>query len=258
MVKKHLVGPVETRLLRELDDHPLLSVLIDPVDYPSEDDAVKTAVAAAEGGADAVAVGGSIGAQGQLLDYVVKCIKEKTQTPVILFPGNIATLTPHADALFFLSLLNSRNPYWLSQAQMLAAPSIRQMKVEPLPVGYIVVEPGGTVGYVGDANVVPRHKPAIAAAIALAGEYAGSRFIFTDAGSASPLGPVPTTIAKAISSVVNVPYIVAGGIRTPQQAADLVAAGADWIQIGTAVENKDNVQNKTGDFVKAIRKARKG
>ena len=31
---------------------------------------------------------------------------------------------------------------------------------------------------VGDANVVPRHKPQIAAALALAGEYSGHRIIF--------------------------------------------------------------------------------
>jgi len=59
-------------------------------------------------------------------------------------PGNIATITRYADAIYFMSLLNARNPYWIIQAQMLAAPIIKHLKLETLPVGYIVVAPGGT------------------------------------------------------------------------------------------------------------------
>ena len=165
------------------EDGGIISIIIDPVDYPTIDKAVDTAVTAHSAGVDIVAVGGSIGAQGKLLDSVTKAIKEKVGVPVVLFPGNIATITPFADAIYFMSLLNSRNPYWISQAQTLAAPLIKQLNVEPLPIGYIVVEPGGTVGWVGDANVVPRNKPQIAASLALAGQYNGNRIIFTDAGS---------------------------------------------------------------------------
>jgi len=75
---------------------------------------------------------------------------------------------------YFMSLLNARNPYWIIQAQMLAAPIIKHLKLETLPVGYIVVAPGGTVGWVGDVNLVPREKPKIAAALAEAGEMLGN------------------------------------------------------------------------------------
>jgi phosphoglycerol geranylgeranyltransferase len=212
-------------------------------------------VAASEAGADLVAVGGSMGAQGELLDVVTKDIKAKAHVPVVLFPGNIATLTRYADAVYFMSLLNSRNPYWISQAQTLAAPIVKRMGIEPLPVGYIVVEPGGTVGWVGDANLVPRSKPAIAAALALAGQYGGCRIIFTDAGSASQLGPVPVEMVSAVARVIDVPYLVAGGIRTPQQAADIIKAGADWVQIGTAVEKSKDAGKSIAEFAKAVRGA---
>ena len=234
------------------EDGGIISIIIDPVDYPTIDKAVRTAVTAHSAGVDIIAVGGSIGAQGKLLDSVTKAIKEKVDIPVVLFPGNIATITPFADAIYFMSLLNSRNPYWISQAQTLAAPLIKQLNVEPLPIGYIVVEPGGTVGWVGDANVVPRNKPQIAASLALAGQYNGNRIIFTDAGSAA-YEPVPIDMVTAVSRAIDVPYLVAGGIRAPRQAGDIIRAGADWIQIGTAAEKSKDPKKTLKEFVSAVK-----
>jgi phosphoglycerol geranylgeranyltransferase len=234
----------------------IISVIIDPMDYPSSQKAVETAHAAFEVGADIIAVGGSIGAQGKLLDTVTKSIKEKVNVPVVLFPGNIATITPYADAIYFMSLLNSRNTYWISQAQTLAAPLIKQLNIEPLPIGYIVVEPGGTVGWVGDANVVPRKKPQIAAALALAGQYNGNRIIFTDAGSAA-YEPVPVDMVSSVAHAIDVPYLVAGGIKTPKQAKGMIEAGADWIQIGTAAEKSQNPKKTLKSMSDAVHNAGK-
>ncbi len=251
------IGKVERYINERLEERgALLLTLIDPVDYKTPELAMKTGQAAAEGGADIVLIGGSIGAQGDLLEYVTKSIKDVTNTPVVLFPGNIATLTKHADAVYFMSLLNARNPYWITQAQMLSAPIIKQMGIEPLSVGYIVVSPGGTVGWVGDANLVPREKPRIAAALALAGEYLGNRFIVTDAGSNPQLqggGPVPPEMIRAVKSAVSVPYIVAGGIRDKDTLTTTLRSGADGVQIGTAFEGSTDVKKQTEFFAKIIR-----
>jgi len=238
------------------EDGGILSIIIDPCDYKSPKDAIATGVSACKAGTDIIAIGGSIGAQGNLLDTVTKSIKDKIDVPVVLFPGNIATITPNADAIYFMSLMNSRNPYWISQAQTLAAPIIKKLGIEPLPVGYIVVEPGGTVGWVGDANVIPRKKPAIAAALALAGQFSGHRIIFTDAGSAA-YAPVPLEMVSAVANAIDVKYLVAGGIRKPKQAADIIKAGADWVQIGTAAEKASNAKQLISTFVKEIKKAGK-
>ena len=249
-----LMGKVERHIVDRIGkDGAILSVIIDPVDWPSPDAAIKAGIAASEAGADLVAVGGSIGAQGELLDVVTKEIKAKSSVPVVLFPGNIATLTRYADAVYFMSLLNSRNPYWISQAQTLAAPIVKRMGIEPLPMGYIVVEPGGTVGWVGDANLVPRNKPGIAAALALAGQYGGNRIIFTDAGSASGLGPIPVEMVSAVAKMIDVPYLVAGGIKEPKQAAEIIRAGADWVQVGTAAEKSSDPKRVISGFVKAVK-----
>jgi len=251
------IGKVERYIHERLDEKgALLFTLIDPVDYESEKAAIKTAVSTARGGADIVLIGGSTGAQGELLEDVTEGIKEKVDVPVVLFPGNIATITRYADAVYFMSLLNARNPYWITQAQMLSAPVVKNLGIEPLPIGYIVVQPGGTVGWVGDANLVPREKPKIAASLALAGQYLGNRLIVTDVGSNPQLqgnAGVPMEMIRMVKSVIDVPYIVAGGIRDVDDARSAVKSGADILQIGTAIERSKDPKAAAALFSKAIR-----
>ncbi len=251
------IGKVERYINERIEDKgAVLLTLIDPVDYNTPDHAVRAGGDAVGGGADAVLIGGSIGAQGELLDYVTKGIKDATDRPVILFPGNIATLTRYADAVYFMSLLNARNPYWITQAQMLSAPMIKHLGIEPLSVGYIVVAPGGTVGWVGDVNVVPRTKPKIASALALAGEYLGNRLIITDVGSNPQLqgnGPVPPEMIRAVKAVISVPYIVAGGIRDGKSLASTIRSGADGVQIGTAIEKAGSVKRQISHFARIVK-----
>ncbi len=251
------IGKVERYINETLSSKgSMLFMLIDPVDYKTPQDAIKTGADSAEGGADLVLIGGSIGAQGQLLETVTKGIKDKSDVPVVLFPGNIATISRYADAVYFMSLLNARNPYWITQVQMLAAPLIKELRIEPLPVGYIVVEPGGTVGWVGDVNLVPREKPRIAAALANAGEFLGNRIIITDVGSNPQLqnsGPVPARMISAVKSSISVPYIVAGGIRTTGQLAEAYREGADIVQIGAVLEEGGNTKEKVRRFAKVTK-----
>ncbi len=234
----------------------LLFAVIDPLDYPSLDDAISMGRTAAEAGAAAVLIGGSLGVQGELLDYVTKSIAEAISVPTILFPGNVGTTTKYADAIYFMSMLNSRSPYWITGAQTNAAFLVKRLGIEPLPTAYIVVHPGGTVGWVGDVNLIPRNKPMVAASMALAAQYMGFGLVITDTGSAPAEGHVPLEMIKAVSSSINVPYIVAGGIRTSEQAASVVKAGADVIQVGTAFE-KESTKEKVKSMVKAIEEAAK-
>ncbi len=250
-------GKVERYIYERLEKNgALMFMLVDPVDYGSEELAIRTARDAADGGADMILVGGSIGAQGELLDNVTKGIKDAVSVPVVLFPGNIATLTKYADAMYFMSLLNARSTYWMTHAQMLSAPIVKHMGIEPLPVGYIVVHPGGTVGWVGDANLVPREKSKIAASLALAGEYLGNRFIITDVGSNPQLqgqGPVPPEMVRSVKDAISVPYIVAGGIRDTDALRATLKAGADIVQIGTAIEKSTKARSQAGLFSRIVR-----
>lgn len=248
---------VEKYIHERLEDKKaLLFSVLDPLDYPSLEDAIKTAKNMDKGGADVLLIGGSTGVQGELLDKVTKQVKESVEIPVVFFPGNIGTVSKYGDAVYFMSLLNSRNPYWITRAQMLAAPMVKQYGIEPLPVGYMVVEPGGTVGWVGEADMIPRNKPQLAAAMALGAQYMGFRFVITDAGSNPENGHIPLEMVKSVSPVLDVPYIVAGGIRTPEEAKSVIKAGADIVQVGTSFEKNGGV-SAVEKFVKAVREGKK-
>jgi len=227
--------------------------LIDP-DTQSPSQAGAMARAATEGGTDAIMVGGSVGAAGVLLHDTVARIKEQTDLPVILFPSSVAGLCENADAVFFMSLLNSRSPSYLIENQALGAPLVLRYGLEPLPMAYIIIEPGGTVGYVGDARLIPRKKPELAAAYALAAKFMGMRLVYLEAGSGAD-APVPAAMVSLVKRLLGeVLLIVGGGIRNGAAAAELAGAGADLIVTGTAVEKSQNVLDFVSQITSAIRR----
>jgi phosphoglycerol geranylgeranyltransferase len=227
--------------------------LIDP-DSQSPVQAGAMALAAAKGGTDAIMVGGSVGAAGILLHETVREIKKLTDLPVILFPSSVAGLCENADAVFFMSLLNSRTPAYIVENQALGAPLIMRYGLEPIPMAYIIVEPGGTVGFVGDARLIPRRKPELAAAYALAAKYMGMRLVYLEAGSGAD-SPVPVSMVALVKKLLgDVLLIVGGGIRSGLAAAELVAAGADLIVTGTGVEKSQDVASFVSELTKSIRR----
>ncbi len=226
--------------------------LIDP-DSQSPSEAGRIAEAAAAGGTDAIMVGGSVGASGSILEETVRQIKERTELPVILFPSSAAGLCQNADAVFFMSLLNSRSTSYIVENQVLGAPLVMRYNLEPLPMAYIIVEPGGTVGWVGDARIIPRKKPEIAAAYALAAKYLGMRMVYLEAGSGAET-PVPLEMVKAVKRVLGETLlVVGGGIRSGAAAAEVVKAGANLIVTGTAVEKSKDVTAFVLDVTRAIK-----
>ena len=227
--------------------------LIDP-DSQSPKQAAAMARAAQQGGTDAIMVGGSVGAAGILLHETVREIRELTDLPVILFPSSVAGLCENADAVFFMSLLNSRSPAYIIENQALGAPLILRYGLEPIPMAYIIIEPGGTVGFVGDARLIPRNKPELAAAYALAAKFMGMRMVYLEAGSGAD-SPVPAKMVALVKKLLgDVLLIVGGGVRSGAAAAELVAAGADLIVTGTGVEKSQDVTSFVSELTKSIRR----
>lgn len=253
------IGRTEKYIMDKLErEGAILLALIDPDKQPFEKGA-EIAEASCNAGADIILVGGSIGAQGLVLDRTTKMIRDKVNIPIVLFPGNVGTITPYADAIYFMSLMNARDVYWITSAHIQGAPIVKKVGIEPIPVAYMILEPGRAVGWVSNANLIPRDRGDLAAATALAGEYMGARFVVTDSGSGAA-EPAPTKLISAVKSQLSVPYFYGGGCRTPQQATDIIKAGADGIQIGTAFEiedGKQKVYDKVSSMVKAIKAAAK-
>jgi phosphoglycerol geranylgeranyltransferase len=137
-----------------------------------------------------------------------------------------------------MSMLNSRNVKMIIGEQVAASRIVKKLGIEPVSMGYIIVEPGMKVGEVGEANVVKRNDPKAAVSYALAAEFMGMQLVFLEAGSGAP-SPVPSEIIEEVRKNITVPLIVGGGIREPEQAAMVRKAGANIIVTGTIVENGD-------------------
>ncbi|MCK4884112.1 MAG: geranylgeranylglyceryl/heptaprenylglyceryl phosphate synthase [Candidatus Diapherotrites archaeon] len=206
-----------------------------------------------EAGADVILIGGSTGAQGYPLEQIARLIKEEIDLPILLFPGNVGTITSYADAIYYYSLMNSVNPYWITGAPALGAPVIKRLGIEAIPTSLIVVDPGETVGWVGQARPIPRHKPDLAAAYALAGQYLGSRMTILEAGSGAP-APPPAEMFAAIKSCTDIPVICAGSSKDLKDIERTVRAGADGIHIASMIEKSNNPFEKAKEIVSFTKK----
>ena len=206
-------------------------------------------------GADAILVGGSSATDQMEMAEVVKNLKKAVKIPKILFPGNVTGVVPDADAILFSSLLNSENPYFISQAQALGAPSVLKFGLEPLPTAYLVIGEGTSAWFVGSARGIPFDKPKIAAAYSLAAQFLGMRFVYLEAGSGASSSVKPEMV-KTVRKVFKGFLIVGGGIRDPTTAKKIVSAGADAIVIGTLLE-KNGTLKRLKEIAKAINSVKK-
>lgn len=214
----------------------MLGVLIDPDSVPDDDFLINLCNKAQESGADLILVGGSLITNGYF-ETCVQVIKQNSTLPVLIFPGSLMQISPDADAILFLSLISGRNPELLIGKQVLAAPQLKQSKLEVIPTGYMLIDGGRTtsVSYMSHTTPIPADKPAIAATTALAGTMLGLKVIYMDAGSGA-LNPVPASVIAAVNAQVDVPVFVGGGIRTVEQALAACNAGAHVIVVGNALE----------------------
>ncbi|MBD3167839.1 MAG: geranylgeranylglyceryl/heptaprenylglyceryl phosphate synthase [candidate division Zixibacteria bacterium] len=213
------------------------AVLFDP-DRESPAHLAASAEIAEKAGVDLIYVGSSMLLSNNF-DEAVLAIKKATSLPVIIFPGNTQMISTHADAILFLCLVSSRNPEMLIGQQVKAAPLIKELKVEPIPTGYILVESGklNAAQFMSGSLPIPRDKPDLICAHALAAEYMGMKLVFTDAGSGAEF-PIPPEVVARLKQYISIPLCVGGGLRSPETAAERAAAGADIIVVGNAFEKK--------------------
>lgn len=230
-----MTGAVERYILKRIKEEGAIHLtLIDPEEVTAPH-ASRVAKKAERCKTAAIMVGGSTSTSTSHLDSVIKAVKHAVGIPIILFPNNVTGISKYADAIWFMSLLNSLDPYFLTGAQVLGAPLVKKHGLEALPLGYIIVGKGGAAGIVGRAVPIPFTKPEVAAAHALAAQYFGMRFAYLEAGSGASQ-PVPPTMIRIVKHSINIPLIVGGGIRNSKQAETVVAAGADIVVTGNVIE----------------------
>ncbi|NMJ86839.1 MAG: geranylgeranylglyceryl/heptaprenylglyceryl phosphate synthase [Thaumarchaeota archaeon] len=228
------MGSIEKRICREAKQNALCFVLLDSESL-SDKMAVDLVKKAENAGASAILVGGSSTIDQIELNQVIASIKKTIQIPTILFPGNVTGISPMADAILFSSLLNSENPYFITQAQALGAIAVKKHNIEAIPMAYIIIGEGSSAWFVGRARGIPFDKPKLAVMYALAAQYMGMRSLYLEAGSGA-LHHVKPEMVTAVRKNFNGLLIVGGGIRDVKTAREIAQAGADIIVIGTAFE----------------------
>ncbi|MCU0368685.1 MAG: geranylgeranylglyceryl/heptaprenylglyceryl phosphate synthase [Cyclobacteriaceae bacterium] len=226
-----------------------IAVLVDP-DKIDEPGRLSTLInLASENCIDYFFVGGSLITTTNLAQ-VVKQIKDNVSIPVILFPGSSLQIDANADAILFLSLISGRNPDLLIGQHVVAAPILKNNKLEVIPTGYVLINSGKTtsVAYISNTIPIPDDKYSLAACTAMAGEMLGLRLIYLDAGSGAER-EINSKMITAVRKAVDVPLVVGGGINTSQKALNALEAGADLIVIGNALEKDPKLLIEISDKV---------
>ncbi|MBZ0271517.1 phosphoglycerol geranylgeranyltransferase [bacterium] len=215
---------------------------------------------AVAGGTDAFLVGGSDDVNGPLVGRCVEIVKKSLngageRTPVFLFPSSAATATVSgADGVLFLSLFNSRDVRFVVREQARAASFLAAHRVPAVGCAMILVEPGGTAGRVGQAELLDPTDVEGAASFALAARAFGFPLVYLNAGSGSP-APVRPAMIEYVSARAGGPLIVGGGLRDAEKVATAVRAGADIVITGTAIESCDNVAGIVAELAGAVHAA---
>lgn len=236
-----LPSTVYNRLLSaHREDRPQFFLLVDP-DKIDPAQLPGFVAEAEDAGVDGFLVGGSLALLPQF-EECLRSIKVAATVPVVIFPGGLHQISGEADAILFLSIISGRNPEQLIGQHVLAAPMVHELGLEPISTGYMIIETDAvtTTEYMSYSKPIPRGKPEIAAAHALAAQMLGMKLVYLEAGSGAPQS-VPTPMIRMVRDLTDIPLIVGGGIRTPVAAAEKVAAGASVVVIGNHFEENGNL-----------------
>jgi phosphoglycerol geranylgeranyltransferase len=215
-------------------------VLIDP-DQKNDSKIEEFVDTANHSDVDALLVGGSLMMDAKNHERV-ELIKKNARMPSIFFPGGVQQLNGHYDAMFFMSILSGRNPHYLIGEQTIAAPIVKDIGIETIPMGYILIDGGKTttVEFMSNTKPIPMDRPDITVAHCLAAQYLGKKIVYLEAGSGAK-HPISAKTIEIVKSQIDIPVIVGGGIKNPDDARKRVRAGADFIVTGTIMENCENL-----------------
>jgi phosphoglycerol geranylgeranyltransferase len=250
MKRKNVLSSILTKVKKERRQY---WILLDPDDFSPADAGRVARQAEKTGGVDAVLIGGSL-LHSRSFGEFVKAVKRSVSIPVMLFPGDASQLSASADALLYLSLVSGRNPVNLIGEHVKAAPVIRRLGIKTIATAYLLIASGTvtSVEKVSKTRPLPRSKPALAAAHALAAQYMGMKLVYLEAGSGARQ-TVPVEMIRKVKSWISVPLIVGGGIRDADTARGILSAGADIIVTGNLLRKKDGIETMK-EIVKVVRK----
>lgn len=246
---------LDTLQQRHRENKKSIAVLVDPDKAEDPAKLLHLINLASENCVNYFFVGGSLVTSANLSE-VVKRIKENVTIPVVLFPGNAIQVDASADGILFLSLISGRNPELLIGQHVVAAPILRNTRLEVIPTGYMLINSGKitSVAYISNTMPIPDDKYSLAASTAMAGQMLGLQVVYIDAGSGAEK-EISTRMIAAVRKSISIPLIVGGGINSAQKAIAALEAGADMIVIGNALEKHPDLLTEVSEKVYAWNKA---
>lgn len=224
--------------------------LIDPA-AQSPEKSGDLADKADKAGTDFFLIGGSTDINSKLMDITIEKIREKTDKQIIIFPGSRTMISRYADAIYYMMLMNSRNIDYIVGHQIGSASVLKKLGIETIPMGYLVFEPGMTVGRVGNAKLIGREDEDTAVSYAMAAEFFGFKLLYLEAGSGAP-EHIGCNVITRVKETVKIPIIVGGGIKDYDKARSVLDAGADIIVTGTVIEKHENPYMALKDIINAL------
>jgi len=226
----------KTILLNREANRKMLAVLLDP-DQCRGSVLAGTIAALKSNTPDFIFVGGSHTLTS--VDSLIELLKEEVKSNIVLFPGNAAQFSTKANAILYLSLLSGRNAEFMIGQHITSSVAIKKSGIEIIPTGYLLIDGGksSSVEYISNTRPIPRDKKEIALSTAVAAELLGMRLVYLEAGSGADV-PVPTDMIEYVSTVLSLPLIVGGGIKTTEQLTEAFDAGADIVVVGNIFEAK--------------------
>ena len=143
-----------------------------------------------------------------------------------------------------MSLISGRNPQFLIGDQVIAAPIIKDIGIETISTGYMLLGSNNmtsAVSFMSNTRPIPSNRVDIAVAHALAGQYLGLQSLYLEAGSGAN-NHIPLDVIREISKNVNIPLIIGGGISSAKDIVAISKAGASLIVVSSAFEDSiDNI-----------------
>ena len=165
--------------------------------------------------------------------------EHKWDIPVVLFPGGAHALSPAADAITFMMLMNSNERAFLVGEQVRGAPHLHRFGVEALPTGYVVCAPGDGSVRSGQRNWSSPPMSMSSMRMHCALKCTASRCSIWRQAVVPP--PRPPGFDSICSGGGGLTLLVGGGLRTASDVRRAVDAGAKYIVTGTVTEDASSL-----------------
>lgn len=238
-------GNVEKKMYSLREEHPIVVPQLDP-ERVGADSFHKVLKQISDIGVTHISIGSSLVVPAlfqQMIDVAVKDF----DFSVVTYPTNSAVCflkgVRDKTAVYWMSVLNAENPFYLKDALIMNSSIIADSEFEPIPTAYVFDDRGApkTASWLARTVPVPRDKPEISLAIALAAQYLGMRIYIMASGSGSKLIP-PVSHLDLLSKKTNLFLIPTSGIATASDAEEMFKHNADSIHVGTALEKPNGMK----------------